>query len=131
MREQVVRNIAGVGPWAALLGVVAPARVARGERCRHARRDLEVDLRRDVEAARPPAVGARPVEPEIGDDRLAVVAVDPQPWPNVRILAHRGTASRAGVAVRRAQPADGSTKVERPRIQESRVCVGIERPLFR
>jgi len=57
MTEQVMRDAARVGRRAQRLNVVGPARVTGRHRRRDARRNLEVDLRREAEVARPAAVG--------------------------------------------------------------------------
>src|SRR5207249_7842351 len=53
------------------------------------------------------------------------------PVPTRRSSDLCGPTPRAVVAVRGPQLSDGSTEVERPRIEEGRVRVGIERPFLR
>src|SRR5213079_1877405 len=105
--------------------------VAGDERRRKAGRHLEVHLRTQIEAAGPPAVAPPVVDPEVWDDRLAGVAVQARPWREVMILTHGGPPARAGVTVGLAQLAQRAAHMERPRVAERGVRVGIERPLFR
>src|SRR6185437_13940090 len=65
-----------------------------------------------------------------GDDRKAIVAVQTGPRCNVGILAHGGAAARARIAVRLAQLAHGAPDMERPRVVERRMGVGVERTLL-
>src|SRR3989441_7216820 len=129
--EEVVRDVARVRRGAQRLNVVSAARVTRRHRRGDPRRNLEVDLRREAEVARPAAIGPEPVEPEVGHDRFTVVAVDAQPGSEVRVLPHRRAAARARIAVGRPELSDGPAEVERPRVPERGVRVGVERALLR
>src|SRR5260221_8504415 len=71
-----------------------------------------------------------PVEPQVRDDHLAVVAVDAQPRGDVGILPDRRPAARAVVAIRRAELPYRAAEVERPGVVERGVRVRVERALL-
>src|SRR5258706_16317033 len=72
----------------------------------------------------------KPVEPQVRDDHLAVVAVDAQPRGDVGILPDRRPAARAVIAIRRAELPYRSAEVERPGVVERGVRVRVERALL-
>src|SRR5205807_3365209 len=83
-----------------------------------------------IDAVGPPAVAAPVVDPEVRYDRLAVVAIQPRPRREVRILAHRRPAPSARITIGLAQLAQGAAEMERPRVVECGMRVGLERSLL-
>src|SRR3989449_10164922 len=79
----------------------------------------------------PPAPPPPPiVHPEVRNQALAVVAADPGPRGDVRILPQRRPAPGAAVAVRRPQLTQRSPRMHPPAVVELAVDVGIECPLL-